>query len=246
MAPKFARRPAERPDESLAAALEVFLAEGFAPAKMESVGARAGITAGTIYRYFPSKQALVEALVDRHLDPSWARGRDLAEAYGSRTAREIVAFLLARWVAHLRGAEAGGVLRLLVREAPTFPEPLAKYSEQLLHVGTLAVGRALRHGIDRGEFPLLEVDTAARAMTGALLGMAVAEATFPAAYPSAPGTALDPMDELLEMLVRGLPAAPSASAGPAPTTPVNPAPLRSEPSGGGRLTITTLRPPEPR
>lgn len=246
MAPKFARRPSERPDEILAAALEVFLGEGFATAKMEAVGARAGITAGTIYRYFPSKQALVEALVERHLDPSWARGRDLAEAYGSRTAREILHFLLVRWVGHLRGTEAGGVLRLLVREAPTFPDLLAKYSEQLLHVGTLAVGRALRHGIDRGEFPLLEVDTAARAMTGAILGMAIAEATFPAAYPTAPGTALDPMEELVETLVRGLPVAPAASASPTPAIPVQSATLRSEPAGGGRLTITTLRPPESR
>lgn len=246
MSPKFARRPSERPDEILAAALEVFLAEGFAPAKMEAVGARAGITAGTIYRYFPSKPALVQALVERHLDPAWARGRDLAEAYGSRTAREIVQFLLGRWAAHLRGTEAGGVLRLLVREAPTFPELLAKYSEQLLHVGTLAVGRALRHGIDRGEFPLLEVDTAARAMTGAILGLAVAEATFPAAFPAAPGTALDPMDELVEALVRGLPVAPSTRTGSAPAVPIQSAALRSEPAGGGRLTITTLRPPESR
>lgn len=246
MTPKFARRPSERPDEILAAALEVFLGEGFAAAKMEAVGARAGITAGTIYRYFPSKQALVEALVERHLDPTWARGRDLAEAYGSRTAREIVHFLLVRWAVHLRGTEAGGVLRLLVREAPTFPDLLAKYSEQLLHVGTLAVGRALRHGIDRGEFPLLEVDAAARAMTGAILGMAVAEATFPAAYPSAPETALDPMDELVETLVRGLPHAPATSASPTPAILMQAATLRSEPAGGGRLTITTLRPPEPR
>ncbi|MFZ9689627.1 MAG: TetR/AcrR family transcriptional regulator [Phycisphaerales bacterium] len=245
MPPKFARRPSERPDEILAAALEVFLEEGFATAKMEAVGSRAGITAGTIYRYFPSKQALVEALLDRHLDPSWSRGRDLAEAYGSRTAREIVHFLLIRWAGHLRGPEAGGLLRLLVREAPTFPDLLAKYSEQLLHVGTLAVGRALRHGIERGEFHLLEVDTAARAMTGAILGMAVAEATFRAAYPTAPGTALDPMDELVETLVRGLPVAPSVSTGPAPAISTNPAPLRTEPAGSGRLTITTLRPPEP-
>jgi AcrR family transcriptional regulator len=246
MSPKFARRPSERPDEILAAALEVFLGEGFAAAKMEAVGAMAGITAGTIYRYFPSKQALVEALVERHLDPTWARGRDLAEAYGSRTAREIVHFLLVRWAEHLRANEAGGVLRLLVREAPTFPDMLAKYSEQLLRVGTLAVGRALRHGIDRGEFPLLEVDTAARAMTGAILGMAVAEATFPAAYLGAPGTALDPMDELVETLVRGLPHAPVSTVSTEAKTPLTGTPIRTEPTGGGRITITTLRPPEPR
>ncbi len=46
----------------LAAALRVFLEQGFHGATVPEVAARAGVAAGTIYTYFPSKEALVNTL----------------------------------------------------------------------------------------------------------------------------------------------------------------------------------------
>src|ERR687890_250945 len=47
----------------LDAALDVFLENGFAEARLDDVAARASVAKGTIYLYVPSKQALFEALV---------------------------------------------------------------------------------------------------------------------------------------------------------------------------------------
>lgn len=59
---------ASRGDKSeaiLAAALELFVERGFHGTAVPEVAERAGVGAGTIYRYFPSKEALVNALFQR-------------------------------------------------------------------------------------------------------------------------------------------------------------------------------------
>jgi len=58
-------RPAantERRDDILAAALACFVAEGFHGTAVPEVAKKAGVATGTIYHYFPSKEALVNAL----------------------------------------------------------------------------------------------------------------------------------------------------------------------------------------
>lgn len=56
------RRP-QRRGQILAAALELFHERGYHATGMDEIGAAAGITGPGIYRHFPSKEALLEALV---------------------------------------------------------------------------------------------------------------------------------------------------------------------------------------
>lgn len=51
----------QRREQVLAAALRCFARDGFHAASMADVIAAAGVSAGTVYRYFPSKSALVVA-----------------------------------------------------------------------------------------------------------------------------------------------------------------------------------------
>ncbi|MDO8379222.1 TetR/AcrR family transcriptional regulator, partial [Phenylobacterium sp.] len=44
--PKFRRRKADRPDEIIAAAFEVFAEKGFAAARLDDIAARAGVSKG--------------------------------------------------------------------------------------------------------------------------------------------------------------------------------------------------------
>jgi AcrR family transcriptional regulator len=57
------RRQAERHDAIVAAAGQAASEGGMAAVQIAPVAARAGIAAGTVYRYFPSKNELVGALV---------------------------------------------------------------------------------------------------------------------------------------------------------------------------------------
>lgn len=242
--PKFNRRAAERPAELLESALEQFYRLGFSATKIEDVARGAGVTVGTVYRYFPSKEALFSAVVESHLDASWSRGREVAEAYGTLTAREVVALLLERWAAVLREAGPRRVAVLMIREAPLFPESVTLYETELLTRGRLSIERALRHGIERGEFPLLPIEATARALLGAPLERLLWEETFS----ESPGLASGDDGEMIALLVRSLPRLDS----PSPPTPVwgtGATPLRtmvaaegtSQMAGG--LRITTLRPP---
>lgn len=61
--PKWERRPEARPREILDAALRVFAARGYAATRLEDVAAAAGVTKGTIYYYFKSKEDLLVQLV---------------------------------------------------------------------------------------------------------------------------------------------------------------------------------------
>ena len=54
--------PTERRDDILAAALACFVAEGFHGTAVPEVAHKAKVATGTIYHYFPSKEALVNAL----------------------------------------------------------------------------------------------------------------------------------------------------------------------------------------
>ncbi len=240
--PKFARRPDDRPDEILDSALKHFVADGFAAARMEQIAADAGVTAGTIYRYFPSKDSLVEALLARHLDPSWSRGREVADAYGSMTAREILELLLHRWADYLERPPAADLLMLVVRESPRFPEMAGKYVVQLINVGCLAIERAIRHGIDRGEYPLLDITAMARALASVVVGDAIWRATFGPHLAAAPGRG-EASRLAIEAVVRGLPK-PGEPVAPRPAAPLPE--LAATFTADRGLRIVTLKPPETR
>ena len=63
--PKRQRRPEDRPDEILDAALAVFTEQGFAAARVDDIAKRAGLSKGAVYLYFPSKEAMLNALVEQ-------------------------------------------------------------------------------------------------------------------------------------------------------------------------------------
>ncbi len=242
---KFLRRPDQRPAEILDAALDCFVARSFAATRVEDLAAAAGVTVGTVYRYFPSKDALVAALVERHLDTSWSRGSEIAAAYGSLQAREIVALLLNRWALSLEQPAAAAILMVIIREAPQFPDAAKTYAAQL-RSGIVAIERALRHGVDRGEFPLLDVSATAHALAAAVIEGTVLEHTFGAAL--GPSKAGARVRGAIDLMVRGLPRSPGPAPGkvapiPQSSQPESPATAAEVVNGNRLLRVVTLTPP---
>lgn len=60
-------------DEVLAAARAVFLEKGVT-ATVDEVAARCGVGEATVFRRFPTKQALFVAAMDAETEPAWGRG----------------------------------------------------------------------------------------------------------------------------------------------------------------------------
>src|SRR5438034_5860077 len=119
--PRWQRRKDERPAELLAAALEVFVEKGFAGTKLADVARRAGVTKGTVYLYFDSKEALFKAEVRETIVPVIAQGEALAQSF-TGSARELLEQLVREYW-RLGGETAvAGVPKLMMAEAAPFPE----------------------------------------------------------------------------------------------------------------------------
>jgi len=64
----------------LEAAAQVFEEQGYARATTDRIAARAGVSVGSLYQYFPGKDALLVALTEQHLDEGVALVRRLLAA----------------------------------------------------------------------------------------------------------------------------------------------------------------------
>ncbi|MFL6603635.1 MAG: TetR/AcrR family transcriptional regulator [Steroidobacteraceae bacterium] len=83
-------------DHLLAVARDVFTEQG-ADASLRDVARRAGVGLGTLYRHFPTREALLETLLRESFDALTARARELETSSASDEAlvswlREIIAF----------------------------------------------------------------------------------------------------------------------------------------------------------
>src|SRR5437764_3284525 len=67
-------------DKVLAAAREAF-AEGGEPTSLEEIPRRAGVGSGTLYRHFPSRQALLEALYVDEVEEGCRSAAEIDGAY---------------------------------------------------------------------------------------------------------------------------------------------------------------------
>ncbi|MGO9507155.1 MAG: TetR/AcrR family transcriptional regulator [Mycobacterium sp.] len=73
------RQKQERGQRIVKAAEKLFARKGYVEVAMEDVAARAGLAVGTIYNYFPSKSALLLAIVRRETQSLLASGRKILE-----------------------------------------------------------------------------------------------------------------------------------------------------------------------
>lgn len=78
--PRTVKKPEERRREIVGAARELFEAGDYASTTMRDVMDRLGIAKGTIYHYFSSKEALLEAVVENIIDEDIARREALLDA----------------------------------------------------------------------------------------------------------------------------------------------------------------------
>ena len=65
---RWERRPDHRPDELLEAALHIFAERGYANTKLEDIAAKVGVTKGTIYHYFATKEDLLRRAIEQYHD----------------------------------------------------------------------------------------------------------------------------------------------------------------------------------
>jgi AcrR family transcriptional regulator len=160
--PRWRRRKEARHSEILAAALGTFVERGFAATKLEEVARRAGVTKGTMYLYFESKSALFKAVVRESLVPVLALGEQTIDEHRGSSG-ELIRKLLVRWWETVGETDMSGLLKLAVAEASNFPDIAEFYYSEVVQRGNQLMARAIRRGIESGEFRAVDASLAVRA-----------------------------------------------------------------------------------
>ena len=127
-----AQQQAQNREALLAAAREVFLAEGYHGASVEKVARAAGLTIGAVYSQFGGKAELFLALLERRIEERAAANDHMAEAAGDGG----LPALGSRWSRQQHDEMAWTLLVLEFRIHAARDEALnARYAE--LHARTL-------------------------------------------------------------------------------------------------------------
>ena len=82
---KHERRKDARPGELLAAALDLFVEKVFAATKAEEVARRAGVSKGTLFLYFASKEELFKAVVRENISGRFSEWNAEFDAFEGST-----------------------------------------------------------------------------------------------------------------------------------------------------------------
>ncbi|MEF7616078.1 TetR/AcrR family transcriptional regulator [Aquincola sp. MAHUQ-54] len=132
------------------AALDVFLARGFAQATMADVARQSGLAKGTPYHYFASKEALFEGVVQDlvvgalfHEQPPAFLEDETLEAFFRRTLLPLI-----------RGIEQSrrvAVMRLVMTEGMRFPALADVYRREVFAPMNAHIRKVARQAVARGE-----------------------------------------------------------------------------------------------
>lgn len=154
------RDPEARPQQILDAAFAEFAQRGLAGARLDDIARRAGIAKGTIYLYFPNKDALFKEMVRTTTVAA------LAEAEARTTDAVGVEAQLRRlasqWWTFLRTERVQVINRLVTAELPQFPELMQFYADEVIARGRRLISGLIARGVERGEFRSVDPQVAAR------------------------------------------------------------------------------------
>ena len=177
------RRKQARPGELLDAALALFVEKGFAATRAEEVALRAGVSKGTLFLYFPSKEELFKAVVRENVVRHQTEGAEQIARFEGSTAA-LLEHLMLEWWRRYGATPASGISKLVMSEASNFPDLAHFFQEEVVTPGHAMIGSVLQRGIDRGEFRAIDLDLTVHSVLAPLLFLVTWKHSMAACCPS--------------------------------------------------------------
>jgi AcrR family transcriptional regulator len=210
--PRWERRKDARPQELLAAALDLFVERGFASTRLEDVARRAGVSKGTLYLYYENKEELFKAVVRNSIVPAIGEAEVSIAEFDGPSADLLRSVIHSYWQ-RLGATKASGIIKLVTAEAGNFPELALFYQEEVIKRGARMFSSMLERAIARGEFRQVDVNM----MTQVLIAPMLTLITWKHSVGPCDRAQLDPMaflDTFLDVTLHGLlrPAGPARDA----------------------------------
>jgi AcrR family transcriptional regulator len=203
------RRKEARPQELLAAALTLFVEKGFAATRTEEVARLAGVSKGTLFLYYPSKDELFKSVVRHNLTSLIEEGEQLAACFEGSSS-ELLGLLIQTWWERFGNTPAAGIHKVILAEVRNFPELAQFYADEVMVPAERLFGGCVERGVARGEFRPLPTHEVSLALIAPLIFMAVHRHSVGCC--PVHGTALMDPERLLrtqlELVLRGLQVRP--------------------------------------
>ena len=199
---RWKRRKDERPQEILDAAYAVFAGKGFAAARMEDIAKAAGVTKGTLYLYFDSKEAVFKSLVAGAFGERFALLNSLVEGFDGSCA-ELLARVLRALGEFVATSDRVGLPKIVIGEIGQFPELARFYREEVIARAMKLWETILTRGMARGEFRTVPIEHAVRLCIAPVLLAAIWRTTF-AQFDETPYDIGALIETHIAMLLRGL------------------------------------------
>lgn len=198
------RRKEARPGELLDAALSLFVEKGFAATRVEEVAARAGVSKGTLFLYFDSKEALFKAVVRENLSGRFVEWNEEFDRFTGNTA-ELVRYAMQSWWERIGMTPASGITKLVMSEAGTFPEIASFYQREVIEPGHALIRRILQRGVDRGEFRPMPLDYAVYSLIAPMIFLLMWKHAIAPCCP--PSRQIEPqqfIDTQIDLILQGM------------------------------------------
>ena len=145
------RRKQDRPAEIIDAGLAEFGARGFEATRMSDIAARAGVSKGTVFRYFPGKEALFGAAVTSRLAPVFEQGMAVLDGHDGPVL-PLLRMLVEQLYLKVGKSDLTLLMRVIIAEGHRFPAILEIYHRESIARGNLLLERIVARGVASGEF----------------------------------------------------------------------------------------------
>lgn len=158
---RWKRRKEARPEEILDAALDLFTEKGFSSTRMVDIAKKAGISKGTLYLYFESKEIIFQELLRTMISPMVDEAEDAIKAFQGSSS-ELLETMVASWWDNIWNSKLSSIPKLIVSEAGNFPEMAEFYVETIVKRARGLFEAIIQQGIDNNEFKTCDNRAAAR------------------------------------------------------------------------------------
>jgi len=197
------RRPEARPDEILDAALSVFVEQGFTAARVEDIAKRAGLSKGAVYLYFPSKEAMLNTLVEQSVGALAKAAERLVALGGPQDPEAALRSVIYMMVSAMSDPDISAAPRLVLTEAHRFPDIASFYRTEVLNTARRTIGGLLEDGVETGHFRAVDSDMLMRCIGGPCLAHMMLAAIFDF-HPEDMSEPADIADAISDLLLNGL------------------------------------------
>lgn len=145
------RRKEARPAEIVEAARLCFVDKGFGATRIDDVAKGAGVSKGTVYLYFDSKEALFEAVIRANVSPVIDSVIKAIEADPNTPAADQLKFCARTMYREMVGTDKRKLMHLVIAEGVRFPWLAEFYFSETVAKGQELIRAVIRRGQERGE-----------------------------------------------------------------------------------------------